>query len=128
MPPRRPPEALLPLKPFVLQLLVALSTGDLHGWGLLKAIEARTGGPVLPGQLYRQIETLLANGLIEERDRPGGGVSRETREEHVGGAPARRFFRLTPFGRRVVEAEAGRLERLVAELRTAGLHPSGKRS
>jgi DNA-binding PadR family transcriptional regulator len=125
--PRRSPEALLPLKPFVFEILVVLATADRHGWSLLRALETRTGGRVLPGQLYRQIDALLADGLIDERDRPRG-LGREMRDERVGGAAPRRFFRLTPFGRSALTAEARRLEGLVSELRTSGLLPSPRQS
>jgi DNA-binding PadR family transcriptional regulator len=114
------------LKPFVFQALVVLAAGDLHGWALLRAIEARTGKRVLPGQLYRHIDAMLDAGLIGERARPPAGY-RGADEDPPGGAPARRFFHLTPFGRQVVEAEAQRLDQLVKELRVAGLRPSGKR-
>lgn len=115
----------LPLKPFVLQTLMVLAAGDQHGWGLLRALEARLGTRVLPGRLYRQLDEMLADGLIEERDRPARPA--ETRNEHLGGAEPRRFFRMTAIGRRALEAEGRRLEGLVSELRTSGLLPSRRR-
>ena len=114
------PRDLLPLKPFVFQALVVLSDGELHGWGLLRAIETRTGARVLPGQLYRQLEAMLDQRLVEER-RPPRGSPREERATNTGVAAPRRFFRLTPFGRRVAQAEARRLAGLVDELRSKGL-------
>jgi len=116
VPPRRAPHDLLPLKPFVFQLLVVLAGGDRHGWGLLRELEQRTGARVLPGQLYRHLEAMLADGLVEEHDQPRG-ATRETRDERVGGAQPRRFFHLTDFGRRVADAEAQRLDVLMSELR-----------
>jgi DNA-binding PadR family transcriptional regulator len=123
---RTRPEDLLPLKPFTFQTLLVLSAADLHGWGLLRALESRIGSRLLPGQLYRQIDAMLVDELIEERDRPRNG--RGTRDAHVGGAEPRRFFHLTAFGRSVLEAEARRLDGLVSELRTSGLLPSRRRS
>ena len=123
MPPRDP-LALLPLKPFVFHALVVLAGGDRHGWALLRALEARTAARVLPGQLYRQLEAMLDEGLITEHDRPSRGATRDERPPHAGGAAPKRFFRLTPFGRRVAQAEARRLATLVDELRGTGLLPA----
>ena len=119
------PENLLPLKPLVLQTLIVLAAGEQHGWGLLRALEARLDKRVLPGQLYRQIDAMLADRLIEERDRPHRAM--EARAGHVGGAEPRRFFRISALGRRALDAEGRRLEGLVTELRTSGLLPSRPR-
>ena len=56
-----PPDVndLLPLKPFVFQVLIELVDQPQHGWSLLRALENRTGARVLPGQLYRQLDALL---------------------------------------------------------------------
>jgi DNA-binding PadR family transcriptional regulator len=120
----REPRDLLPLKPFIFDVLVVLLDGELHGWGLLRALEQRTQQQVLPGQLYRQLEAMLAEELIEEH----ASSSRPTRTERVGGAAPKRFFRLTAFGRAVARAEARRLETMVNELRDKRLLPARGRS
>jgi len=118
----RDPRELLPLKPFVFHVLVVLLDGELHGWGLLRALEPRLGEQVLPGQLYRQLEAMLAEQLIEEHGSPSR-PSRNERDDRVGGAAPKRFFRLTTFGRAVARSEARRLEAIVDELRDKWLLP-----
>jgi DNA-binding PadR family transcriptional regulator len=100
------PRTFLPLKPVDLQLLLALADGDLHGYGLVQAIEAATDGLVSldPGNLYRVIKRLLAGGLIAEADR---------RLVPELGDERRRYYRLTALGGRVLAAELRRLEALV---------------
>jgi DNA-binding PadR family transcriptional regulator len=118
----RDPRDLLPLKPFIFHVLVVLTDGELHGWGLLRALEPRVGERVLPGQLYRQLEAMLGEQLIEEHDVPSRPAKLE-RDDRVGGAAPKRFFRLTAFGRAVARAEAKRLEAMVDELRGKRLLP-----
>jgi DNA-binding PadR family transcriptional regulator len=96
----------LPLKPVDLQLLLALSEGELHGYGLVQAISARTDGLIAldPGNLYRVIKRLLAEGLVaESQTREVGDLSNERR----------RYYRITALGQRVVAQEVQRLQALV---------------
>ena len=97
----------LPLKPVDLQLLLALADEELHGYGLVQAIADRTDGLVTlePGNLYRSIKRLLADGLVAESDRR---VTSELDDER------RRYYRLTALGGRVVAAEIRRLQTLVS--------------
>ncbi len=99
------PSSHLPLKPVDLQLLLPLAEQELHGYALVLAIKEATNGLVQldPGNLYRVIKRLLAAGLVAESDRraPAEGEER------------RRYYRLTPLGRRVLVAELRRLEALV---------------
>ena len=93
----------LPLKPVDLQLMLALAEGELHGYGLVQAIEAGTDGLVRldPGNLYRVIKRLLAAGLLDEADR---------RTASDLGDERRRYYALTPLGQRVLAAELHRLD------------------
>lgn len=97
------PRRFLPLKPVDLELLLALAGGDLHGYGLVQAISEHTDGLVVldPGNLYRVIKRLLADGLVAESDR------REVDDK-------RKYYRITPLGGRVLAAELHRLRRLVS--------------
>jgi DNA-binding PadR family transcriptional regulator len=107
---REDAEALLPLTPAAFQILLALSGGERHGYGIMREVEASTQGQlrVGPGTLYRSIKQMLAQGLIAEADeRPDPALDDERR----------RYYRLTNFGRRVAAAEARRLARLVAQAR-----------
>jgi DNA-binding PadR family transcriptional regulator len=112
----RDAEALLPLTPAVFQILLALAGGERHGYSIMREIASRTEGKtrVGPGTLYRSIKQMLAAGLIEETDeRPDPALDVERR----------RYYRLTAFGRRVAEAEAQRLARLVDAARAKQLLP-----
>jgi DNA-binding PadR family transcriptional regulator len=64
--------------------------------------------------LYRSIQRMLEQGLIaEKRTRPAAGDDDERR----------RYYRLTPFGRSVAEAEARRLTQMVKLARSSGFVP-----
>jgi DNA-binding PadR family transcriptional regulator len=110
-------DGLLPLSAQVFHILVALADRDQHGYGIMQDVAARTGGKVRlnAGTLYGMIRRMLEQGLIvelRERERP----SPETDER-------RRYYRLTPFGRRVAKAEASRLAELLEQARSYGLAP-----
>jgi DNA-binding PadR family transcriptional regulator len=114
----RDPRDLLPLKPLVFQILLALTAGERHGWSLVRELDRAGGGArLLPGQLYRTLDGMLAEGLIEESDVPREPV----RAGAAGGAAPRRFFRLSAFGLAVARAEAQRLEALVEKSRASRL-------
>ena len=101
----RDPNELLPLKPIELLVLTMLSAGDRHGYGLRQDIVAHTEGRVAleAGNLYRHIRKLQSEGLVEE-----------TEPRVVDGDDERRiYYRLLPFGRRVLGAEMTRLRALM---------------
>jgi DNA-binding PadR family transcriptional regulator len=102
------PRRHLPLKPVDLQLLLALAGGDRHGYGLVQAIADATDGLVQldPGNLYRVVKRLLADGLVGESAQQAG-------EAAEPGLERRRYYALTPLGRQVLTAELRRLEALV---------------
>ncbi len=98
----------------VLHILVALADGERHGYAIMQDVAARTDGAVRlgPGTLYGSIKRMLHDGLIEELDeRPD--------EDDV----RRRYYRITPRGRRIAKEELGRLAALVRHARAAGLVP-----
>lgn len=111
-----PAEGSSPLTPAELNVLLALAGGDLHGYGIMKEVERRTGGKTRlgPGTLYRSVKQMLGRGWIEEvGDRPDPGSP--------PGDDRRRYYRLTGSGRRAASAELARLEELVAAGRSRGL-------
>ena len=99
------PEELLPLTPAVFHILLALSTGDCHGYGIIQDVDARTSGALRlsPGTLYRTIQRLLDDELIEEPRKLAASK----------GDPRRRYYRITPLGTAVVRAETRRLDDLL---------------
>ena len=107
MTPRTPPDpaALLPLRPVEALLLTMLSAGDRHGYGLRQDIIEHTDGrmELEVGSLYRHIRRLEEAGLLAETE----GRSPEQEDER------RIYYRLTPFGRRVLAAEMLRMRALV---------------
>jgi DNA-binding PadR family transcriptional regulator len=100
------PRNYLPLKPVDLQLLLALAEQERHGYGLVQTIADRTNGLMTlePGNLYRVIKRLLADGLVAESERRAAPDLDDER---------RRYYRLTTLGGRVLAAELRRLEALV---------------
>jgi DNA-binding PadR family transcriptional regulator len=103
----------LPLKPLVFQVLMALADGDRHGWALVRDAQQRGGFErIMPGNFYRTLRAMLAEGLIEESpERPAIAEDDERR----------RYFRLTTLGQHVGAAEARRLEAAVHEARAKRL-------
>jgi DNA-binding PadR family transcriptional regulator len=91
----------LPLPPTDFQLLLILTERDLHAYGISRAVEAEMTGVVLEiGSLYRMLTRMESQGLIEERETPVDSDAPESR---------RRYYGITPLGRRVAKAEAARL-------------------
>ena len=94
----------LPLPIF--HMLLALSEGERHGYALKREILQRTGGKLNlgSGALYGSINKMLEQGLIEEsEERPDAHLDDERR----------RYYRITPIGLHVAQAEAVRLRQLL---------------
>src|SRR6185295_6859452 len=102
----RDPHELLPLKPIELLVLTMLSAGERHGYGIRQDIVAHTQGRVAleAGNLYRHIRNLQSEGLVEETE-PRPTPEREDER--------RIYYKLLPFGRRVLTAELTRLRALI---------------
>ena len=102
----RQPRSFLPLKPLDLQLLLSVAERERHGYALVQDIAERTEGLVAlePGNLYRVIKRLLADGLVAETERRAVPELEDER---------RRYYRITPLGGRVLAAEIARLQALV---------------
>ena len=103
-------EPLLPLKPKILHILLALSDGPRHGYSIMQEVAARTDGHVRvwPAAMYGTLRELENLQWIAETDtRPAEDDER------------RRYFALTPLGKRVLSAEIGRLESIVHHARAS---------
>jgi DNA-binding PadR family transcriptional regulator len=104
----------LPLKPLVFQILLALVDGERHGWSLVREVQQRGEfARLMPGNFYRTLRSMLADGLIEQARRRSSSDDDERR----------RYFRVTTLGGRLAAAEARRLEALVVEARAKRLIP-----
>lgn len=99
------PESFLPLTPPVYAVLITLGTGAMHGYGIIRTFEDRTGQKdvLLPGSLYNTIARMLQLGLLEDAEAPS--------EESDA---RRRYYRATELGRQVAAAESSRLRALLA--------------
>ncbi len=106
MPSSRDPESFLPLSAPVLNILLALGGGFLHPYGIMQAIDERTGGKavILPGTLYTSIARMLDQGLI---------VDAPERPDPEDDDARRRYYRLTELGCQVVAGEVARLSVLI---------------
>lgn len=128
------PRELLPLTPAVLHILLALAeergavaadgnSAGRHGYAVAQEVETVTEGQIRmgPGTLYGSIQRMLNSGLIEEVPRPrSGGRSHALSGEEE---ERRRYYRLSAFGRRVLELELARLARVVVLARAKDLLP-----
>jgi DNA-binding PadR family transcriptional regulator len=94
------------LTPAVFHILLALADGESHGYGIMQDVERFTNGETRlgPGTLYRSIQRMLVDGLIEEL---AIALHDETDEDR------RRYYRITPKGLAVAKREAQRLADLV---------------
>ena len=107
---------MLPLPPATFHILLAVAYEDRHGYAIIQDVAARTNGELKlsAGTLYRSIQRMLEQGLlVEPRERPEPELDDERR----------RYYRITPFGRAVAEAEARRLAQLVRMARNRGFAP-----
>ena len=109
-------EALLPLPEATFHILMAVAEDDRHGYAIIQDVATRTDGmlKLSPGTLYRSIQRMLEQGLIQETaERPAPELDDERR----------RYYLITPFGRAVAKAEARRLAQLVKLARESGFVP-----
>ncbi|HET9442240.1 MAG TPA: PadR family transcriptional regulator [Acidimicrobiales bacterium] len=103
------PASYLPLPQAQLQVLVALTEGDKHGYAIMQDVERSSGGTVRmgPASLYGTLKRLVEQGLAEERPQAGDPDDDQRR----------RYYGLTGLGTAVCEAEVGRLADLVRSAR-----------
>jgi DNA-binding PadR family transcriptional regulator len=88
-------------------VLLALAGEERHGYAILQEVAGLTDGDLKlePGTLYRALHRMLKDGwVVESARRPAADADDERR----------RYYRLTPLGRRIAAAEAERLSRLVS--------------
>jgi DNA-binding PadR family transcriptional regulator len=100
------PKSLLPLKTNWFHILLSLAGEEQHGYGIMQEVLQRTDGKVRlwPASLYGTIKKLIEEELIaESEERPAAELD----------DARRRYYRLTDFGRKVLDAESERLEDLV---------------
>jgi DNA-binding PadR family transcriptional regulator len=109
----RPLDRFLPLRPVEFDVLLSLAGGERHGYGIIQDAEAR-GLNAVPdvGTLYRALRRMQDQGLIDEAAR---------RKAADAGDERRVYYRITPLGRRVGQAEGRRLAALARAAVSGGL-------
>jgi DNA-binding PadR family transcriptional regulator len=112
----RDPNSFLPLTPAVFHIMLTLAGRERHGYGIMQEVERLTSGRMNlgPGTLYRSIQRMPLDGLIQESMESNDSDDDDER---------RRYYRLTPFGLEVARAESRRLESLVKAARGRELLP-----
>jgi DNA-binding PadR family transcriptional regulator len=99
------------MKPLRYHVLLALAQGALHGAEIRRRVEEDSAAAITlyPAQLYGTLDELAADGWI-----------REVEPDEVRADQTRwRFYALTPAGKRALEVETGRLQRVLGRARSA---------
>jgi DNA-binding PadR family transcriptional regulator len=106
---RSKPDAFLPLKSHWFHILVCLVGGELHAYRIQQDVLERSEGKVRlwPTTLYGSLKRLIEKGLIAESGERPAPEFDDAR---------RRYYKLTPLGRQVLELESQRLKDLVRVL------------
>jgi len=105
-----------PLTPAVFHILLALSSGERHGYGIMKQVEADSQGNVAmgPGTLYGSLKRMLDAGLVKESDKR---VDPEMDHER------RIYYQITGIGAQALAAELERYKRIVTLAQDRKLYP-----
>jgi DNA-binding PadR family transcriptional regulator len=93
-----------------LHILLAVSEGPIHGYGILQSVRDRSGGAVRlgTGSLYRHLSRLIAAGLVAEvQAAPSADPRRGS------------SYKLTARGRQALSEERDRAAALLASLNAA---------
>ena len=96
------------VKPAVFHILLALADGDKHGYAVMQAVRESSDGdiPLRTGSFYRHLSRLIDAGLVAESTAARG------HDDPRRGA----YYRLTPYGHRVLVEQRQRLASLVAAI------------
>ena len=110
----------LPLNQTVFRILLVLGDEQMHGYGVMQALAAKTDGreKILPGTLYASIARMVQDGLLEEADAADADAS---------GGPRRRYYRRTELGTAVARAESERMRALVKLAQAENILPESMR-
>lgn len=107
-----------PLTPAVLHILLALSTSERHGYGIMKQVEADSQGKVKmgPGTLYGSLGRMVEAGLVGESDKKTDPDMDDER---------RVYYKISGLGRKALAAELARYRDVVAMARRLALPFTG---
>jgi DNA-binding PadR family transcriptional regulator len=106
-----------PLTPAVLHILLALSTEERHGYGIMKQVDSDSHAKVKmgPGTLYGSLGRMMEAGLIRECDKK---VDPELDDER------RVYYKITALGSAALAAELDRYREVVAVAKKKQLAPN----
>jgi len=96
-----------PLTPAVLHILLALSSEERHGYGIMKQVKADSRGKVTmgPGTLYGSLARMMEAGLIRESDKKADPEMDDER---------RIYYKITGLGQKALAAELARYREVVS--------------
>src|SRR5574341_920110 len=105
-----------PLTPAVFHILLALSSGERHGYGIMKQVEVDSQGNVKmgAGTLYGSLKRMLDAGLVKESAKQ---VDPEMDDER------RIYYQITGVGAKALAAELARYQRIVTIAQQRKLFP-----
>lgn len=106
------------MSPQVFQILLTLHQGPQHGYAIIQDVRQRTDDRVrlTASTLYDALARLVDQGWIQEVPAPRGSPDAR-----------RRYYVVTPAGRKSAQQEVRRLEELVRMARASGVLPGGAR-
>ncbi len=103
-----------PLTPAVFHILLALSTEERHGYGIMKQVEADSLGKVSmgAGTLYGSLKRMLDAGLVKESDK----------RSDPGMDDARRiYYKITAAGETALKQEIERYHHVIGRAQEINL-------
>jgi DNA-binding PadR family transcriptional regulator len=105
-----------PLTPAVLHILLALSTQERHGYGIMKQVELESQGRVKmgPGTLYGSLGRMIEAGLIRESEKK---IDAKMDDER------RVYYKITGVGQKALAAELARYREVVSLAKRRRLSP-----
>ncbi len=112
-------EELIPLKPNDFHILLALTSGQKHGYRIAKEIEEESGGRIRleAGNLHRTVQKMIRLGLVE--------ISRTIPKDDPGDE-RRKYYAITKLGRQAVGADLERMRSLIEVADSRGMFGAGR--
>jgi DNA-binding PadR family transcriptional regulator len=106
----------VPLTPAVLHILLALSTEERHGYGIMKQVQSESQAKVKmgPGTLYGSLGRMMEAGLIRASDKK---IDPELDDER------RVYYKITALGQAALAAELERYREILAVAKKKQLAP-----
>lgn len=104
------------MTPAVLYILLALSTQERHGYGIMKQVEKDSKGKVTmgPGTLYGSLKRMLEAGLVEESAQRLDPEMDDKR---------RIYYKITALGKKALAEELERYRHLLSLAEEKKLFP-----